>query len=338
MLNGEDVGWPAELMVKAWLAGKSGIGLTLDSLDPNDIVQTLSMEYTQDSETWAPTKTTLKPDSQITPGPTLKLAYNQFDDFNFFEYDWRADVRESGRLLLEYLKQNKPESGAWKIIGHSLGGLVTVTASKLCAKENGGDDTAFSQLASHAVLLGSPLCGTMVAADALINGDNLSAPFSEHFKAIVRTWPSIHQLLPAWLGSIKKTVGGALTDDDYCLQDDAPWSSSNIDLVMLKRARDSRKDFFRAPLSCMNSMKTSIMMSRAWATNNHVVRDINNVLTVSNQGEPGDTSVPEETTRQTAGSVELSRMVSFGNDKDTMQHALLGCDPLIASAVRDFFQ
>jgi|GEM_PF-832377 pimeloyl-ACP methyl ester carboxylesterase len=340
LLNDEDVGWPSELTLKAILAGEAGgFGFKLDSLKPDSIVETLSMEYLPDSAQWQPMRTTLKANSEIKPGPTLELAYNQLTDFGFFEYDWRADIRESGRLLMEYLKQNMPENGQWKIIGHSLGGLVTIVASKLYARENNDSDTAFSQLASHVVLLASPLDGTMVAADAIINGDNLSGGFSTYFKEIVRTWPSLHQMLPAWYWSVKKIVNGAEIDDDYCLQDDAPWIASKpeISLSMLQRARDARKDFFRAPLSRMNNVKTKIIMSRAWATNNHVVRDALNNLTVSNAGEPGDTSVPEETVRKMAEQIELDRMLSFGDDKETQKHALVGCDPVIAAAVKDFF-
>jgi hypothetical protein len=68
------------------------------------------------------------------------------------------------------------------------------------------------------------------------------------------------------------------------------------------------------------------------ATNNHVVRDALNNLTVSNAGEPGDTSVPEETVRKMAEQIELDRMLSFGDDKETQKHALVGCDPVIAAA------
>lgn len=96
LLNNQDLGWPSELMVDAWVAGKGGFGLTLNSMNPDSIVETMSMEYPDDSSNWQPTKTTLKANSGITPGPTLKLAYNQLTDFGFFEYDWRADIRESG--------------------------------------------------------------------------------------------------------------------------------------------------------------------------------------------------------------------------------------------------
>jgi pimeloyl-ACP methyl ester carboxylesterase len=258
-------------------------------------------------------------------------------DFNFFDYDWRCDVRQTGRLLLDHLKNNKPAGGRWKLIGHSLGGLVTVVASKLCAQENGDDDTAFSNLVSHVVLLASPLDGTMVAADALISGDNLSAPFSDHFKEIVKTWPSIHQLLPAWFGSIKRMEGTSEIDEDASLQDEAPWVKAGLDASMLRRAREARDAFFSAPLSRMNNVKTRIIMSCAWDTKNHTVIDAQGNLTVSGACERGDTSVPEETTREMAGDVELQRMESFGNDKDTLQHSLVGCDPVIASAVKDFF-
>ena len=337
LINGEDVGWPVETMIDAWLAGKGGFGLHIESLNPDTIVETLKMDYPPDTSQWEPRATTLRPGSHITPGPTLKLAYNQLTDFNFFDYDWRCDVRQTGLLLLNYLKENKPGGVRWKLIGHSLGGLVTVVASKLFAQENGDDDTAFSKLVSHVVLLASPLDGTMVGADALINGDNLSTPFNAYFKEIVKTWPSIHQLLPAWFGSVKRMVNGAEIDDEYCLQDDEPWAKVGLDLSMLRRARETRDAFFSAPLSRMNNVKTRIIMSRAWNTKNHVVRDDQGNLIVSDLCERGDTSVPEETIRKSAGDVELERMVSLGNDKDTMQHSLVGCDPVIASAVKDFF-
>ena len=248
LINETDVGWPVETMIDAWLAGKGGFGLHLDALNPETIVETFKMDYPSDTSQWAPRATTLRPGSNITAGPTLKLAYNQLTDFNFFDYDWRADVRQTGRLLLNYLKNNKPGADRWKLIGHSLGGLVTVVASKLCAQENGDDDTAFSQLVSHAVLLASPLDGTMVAADALINGDNLSAPFSAHFKEIVKTWPSIHQLLPAWFGSVKRIANGSEIDQDYSLLDDAPWVQTGLDPSMLSAPARRGRFFQRAAI------------------------------------------------------------------------------------------
>jgi pimeloyl-ACP methyl ester carboxylesterase len=339
LLNGEDVGWPVELMIEARLAGATGgFGFKLDRLDPDKIAETLQMEYASDTSVWEPRLTTLRPGAVISPGPTLKLPYNQFNDAVLFDYDWRQDIRYLGKLLMEHLVRNKPAGDRWKLIGHSLGGLVLVAASKLFAKENGDDDSAFSRLVSHAVILASPLHGTMTAADALINGDNLSAPFGERFRKIVRTWPSIHQLLPAWFGSVKKKVNGIVVDEEYCLQDDAAWAGCGVDPSMLKRAREARQSFLRAPLSRMNNVKTRIILSKAWDTRNHALRDEQGRLVVGDGCEPGDNLVPQETTVRMSGAVEKERTLSFGDGKNTQVHALVGCDPAVATAVKDFFK
>lgn len=335
LLDGKDIGWPAELVVQSWLSGLVGYALNIDLLDPDKIVDLLSMRFSEDTSQWEPEKTTLISGGRISAGPVLKAAYNQFPDYDVFEYDWRSDIRDSGRRLLEYIQANAPKKGRWKIVAHSQGGLVLVVASKLFAQKNNDDASAFSKLASHAAFMAVPLAGTVVAADALINGEQLTQPFSEQFKQVARTWPSLHQMLPSWKGSVHKNENGNTTVLSTNLLSEEPWTGRNIDSSMLKRAQETRKQFLRAPISRMNKVKVRIVMSQAWQTGSHVT---DSTMNVSHNDERGDTLVPEETTRRSAGKEERACMHSIGNDKDTMKHSVVGTDPVITTDIKKFFK
>lgn len=337
LLDGADLGWPSALAAQGWLAGATGYALGLNGLplSAQAIVDVMSMEFANPASI-RPTKTTLKAGSSIGPGDVLELVYNQFLGFERFVYDFRADVRQSGQRLLDLLLDLRPSTGKWRIACHSQGGLVVAVASKLYARQHGDDDRAFANLVSHVAFIGVPFYGTVNAAVALIKGEEMSSGFAEHFREISRTWPSLHQMLPVWPGCVRLRNGNALTPANFDAMDPAAWPGAGIDPAMLARARATRVEFLDSPLSRMNGVKKTMLMSRAWPTANHLIVG-NGAVTVPPASEPGDTLVPADTTFETAAAVEQDVMHQFGTNADTMAHFALSVDPFVAAAVDDFF-
>jgi hypothetical protein len=337
LLDGADLGWPSALAAQGWLAGKTGFALGLDGLplSAKAIAEVMSMEFANAASA-VPTKTTLKAGSAIAPGDVLELVYNQFLDFDRFVYDFRDDVRHSGQRLLDHLVEQQPAGDKWRIACHSQGGLVVTAASKLYARQNGDDDRAFARLVSHVAFIAVPFYGTVNAAAALIQGEELSAGFAPSFRQIARTWPSLHQMLPVWPGCVRLQTGTTVTNAPFDAMDPRAWPGADIDPAMLARARDTRAQFLDSPLSRMNGVKKTALMSRAWQTANHlVVRD--GAVTVPDPSEPGDTLVPADTTYDTAAAVEQDAMHQFGTPGRTLKHFALSVDLFAAPAVVQFF-
>ena len=312
LLDGDDIGWPGELTVAGWVARRSALTEGFEALgakygSPEDIRRVLSMEHADDPNALAPTRTTLWPGGSITSGPELALVYNQFDGFDTFLYDWRQDIRRSADLLLEKLTGTAGDP--WRIVCHSQGGLVVVAAASKLAAQKGDDDRAFSRLVSHVAFVGVPFHGTLQAADAFIRGETLAAPVAAAFKRVARTWPALYQMLPTWIGCVRRADhAGVETIQQTNLLYDLPWTGQQMLPSMLVRARDTRRDRLRAPMANFNGVKKRIFQSRAYPTPDHVV------LTE-------------------AGPVLAGAVAG-----DTLVHSMLADDPTFASAVKDFLK
>src|SRR5262249_30880040 len=146
----------------------------------------------------------------------------------------------------------------------------------------------------------------------------------------------LHQMLPVWPGCVRVKNGAALTNALFDAMDPAAWPGANIDPAMLARARQTREQFLDSPLSRMNGVKKTVLMSRAWPTSNHLIID-NGAVAVAAPSEPGDTLVPADTTYETAAAIEQDVMHQFGKGRDTMKHFALSIDPFVAAAVDAFF-
>lgn len=337
MLDDTDVGWPSALLAQGWLAGATGFAIGLDGLPltAQAIVEVLCMRYA-DPVSVLPTSTTLKAGGAISPGPLLDVVYNQFLGFEHFIYDFRSDIRQSGQRLLAHLLENRPTGDRWRLVCHSQGGLVVAVASKLYARQNGDDDRAFADLCSHVAFVATPFYGTVTAASAILQGSELSPGFASHFRAIARTWPALHQMLPVWPGSVRIKKGETVTNAPFNTLDPRAWQGAEIDLAMLQRARETRTEFLNSPLSRMNGVKVRLLMSRAWPTANHLVLE-NGVVSVGSEHEPGDTLVPASTTFAMEAEVEKNVTHLFGSDRDTLKHGPLCVDPFVAAEVASFF-
>ena len=344
LLDGDDIGWPGELTVAGWLAKQQALSLGFEALgakygSPENIGKVLSLQYGDDPMETTPLKTTLWPNGNITPGPELHLVYNQFGGFQPFLYDWRQDIRRSADQLLKTLTGSPGER--WRIVCHSQGGLVVVAAAYKFAEDNGNDDRAFARLVSHVAFIAVPFHGTVMAADAFINGETLAGPVADTFKQVARTWPALYQMLPTWLGSVKTAVaGGDEVTDQTNLLADAPWAGQQLIPSMLERARKTRPSL-RAPMAYLNGINKRIFQSRAHPTPDHVVRDGGKLRVAGKVA--GDTLVPDDITRRMGGALQSQLTLSFGQlegpgSGGTMVHSAMAVDPNVASAVKDFFQ
>ena len=340
LLDGEDIGWPGELTIAGWIAKQSRLSVGFKGLGakfgaPEDIRRVLSMEYADDANALLPTKTTLWPGGTMSPGPELRPVYNQFDGFEPFRYDWRQDIRRSATLLLERVTGTPGDP--WRIVCHSQGGLVVVAAARMFADEQGGPnpDRSFSKLVSHVAFLGTPFHGTLMAADALINGESLAAPVAEAFKKVARTWPALHQMLPTWLGCVRTPgPGGAEIDQPTNLLQDEPWAGQQILPSMLARAQQTRNDYFRAPMTYLNGVKVRVLQSSAHPTPDHVVMADGGLRIAG--AVPGDTLVPDDVTRRMGGDIQSGLTTSVV--RATMVHSTLAIDTTFVSLVKDFLK
>lgn len=198
-----------------------------------DAAQSLRCEYGPDPEALAPLKNALVARGYMT------LAYEPFDHalpkWQFFDYDWRLDIRYSGKHLAEHLQAEAARGDRWHLVAHSQGGLVVLAAARLLGAEE------MARLVQSVCFVGVPFYGTVTALLALLEGTffNSSIP-----KDVVRTWPAIYQMLPRW--SVTRDRPGRPE-----LLSEGPWMkarllpargapvdlSKHIDRGMLGRAR-----------------------------------------------------------------------------------------------------
>ena len=154
--------------------------------------------------------TRLFPDVHLIPGlwkidgysrlsATLQSAFQLALGRNLFElpYDWRRDVRVSGRLLArrahEWLTRWRRLSGnddaRLVLVAHSLGGLVARAFLEL----HGGWRTTRALVA-----FGTPFRGSPNALDALSNGVRKGPLGLVDLTTLARSCTSVHQLLPLY--------------------------------------------------------------------------------------------------------------------------------------------
>ncbi|HEX5749926.1 MAG TPA: alpha/beta hydrolase [Archangium sp.] len=123
----------------------------------------------------------------------MTLAYepfaHAFPKWDFFDYDWRLDIRYSGKRLAELLQAEAPRGDRWRLVAHSQGGLVVLAAAlRLGAEE-------MARLVQGVCFVGVPFFGTVNALVALLEGTFFKSSIP---KEVVRTWPAIYQMLPRW--------------------------------------------------------------------------------------------------------------------------------------------
>ncbi len=125
---------------------------------------------------------------------TLEEGKNWFD----YPYDWRRDNRVHGRQLGDrapkwldaWRKASGNKDAKLVLLAHSMGGLI---ARDFLERHDGW------KITRHLITFGTPYRGSMNAVSTLINGiDKGLGPISVDLSPLVRSFPSMHQLLPIY--------------------------------------------------------------------------------------------------------------------------------------------
>lgn len=172
---------------------------------------------------------------EITANGRISAVYRPFAEsiaprYEFFDYDWRLDIRYSAKRLREFLEARGER---WDVVCHSQGGLVLLIASLEM------DPAAFHRAVRRVVFLGVPYGGTLNAATALLDGVDL-LPGVNVEPSVVRTWPSIYMMLPRWHVGARGTLGADLLKDSTWASADllSPDPQHGIHPGLLARARE----------------------------------------------------------------------------------------------------
>ena len=316
--QGNDLGYPVKMRI-----GVATRGLVA-GLSAPELIELLSMEHAPGQI--APVRTSLKPGTSVRPGHVLKVAYNQLQtDFNNFIYDWRADMRYSAGQLLDFLRERKPRDGRWNLVGHSQGGLLIILASKML-----DGPEAFSELVASVTLVGSPIAGTLNAAKALIDGDNMGKEGSPAFRKIMRTWPSIYQMLPAWPAVLGED--GSPVPAERQLDQPGGWEGhEGVSEDLLARAREAHR-LLRDPLGGMEGdISVAVLLGRNRRTA-RALRAGSPITSEPVEQQLGDTLVPHDQTLQWIGGHFARYVITVPAPCNV--HSMLCDDPGITTRIR----
>jgi pimeloyl-ACP methyl ester carboxylesterase len=192
------------------LEGGARAATILELITQATAARTLSCEYGPDPEALEPLHNALVASGHMT------LAYEPFGHahppWDFFDYDWRLDIRYSGARLAEHLRQQAAQGERWHLVAHSQGGLVVLAAARLLGAEE------LARLVQSVCFVGVPFFGAVNSLLALLNGTFFNGAIP---KEVVRTWPSVYQMLPRW-----GIVGGNPNRPDLLL--DATWMNAGL--------------------------------------------------------------------------------------------------------------
>lgn len=316
-------------------AVRVSLGLQQDEMGgrrPGEWQRLLSLRHRPGG--WKPTRTSLEPGTEVTPHSVVGTPYDRMLSFaEPWPYDWRMDIRYNAQLLLEHLRAHKPAGGRFNLIGHSQGGLVIVMASKLTF-----DIHEFSRLVARVVLVGSPLAGTMRAAEALLWGsEGLGAEHVVAARRMALTWPALFQMLPAWKAVTRPD--GDPAPDAHQLLESGGWPGAfgeGIRSELLRRARASTA-LLSGPFARLGPGAMAMaLLGKRQLTPVEVTRDGDELPEgrVYARREQGDDLVPYRSTLAWGGSAYAARVVALTGAPEP--HAALCNDPEVLDLTRRF--
>lgn len=298
---------------------------------PDEWQALLSMEHAPGS--LVPVRTSLLPGVEIHASGVVRTPYDRMLAFAApWPYDWRGDIRYNAQLLLEELRANRPADGRWNLIGHSQGGLVIVAASAMTASL-----AEFGQLVARVILVGSPLAGTMRAAEAILWGsEGLGKANVDAARGMARTWPALHQMLPSW-GAVVDAEGEPIPPAGQFTQPGG-WPGAwgeGIQPDLLRRAVELQ-DLLHGPFSRMAGVATLAILGNRQMSPVTVVRTGDEYpddrAAMANQ--KGDSLVPYRRTLDWGGQPYANRVVAFGGKVE--RHAMLCADEDVIRTTRSF--
>ena len=209
-----------------------------------------------------------------------------------FPYDWRLSCRVNGRLMAQFLDE---QVGGWRasrrksdlravLVCHSMGGLV----ARWCVEREHGHE-----LVSRIITIGTPYKGAGMALEALANGVRLPKHIGPRFDELVRSLPSVRELLPTY--ACVRDDGGALKRVDEVNILPREWVAAGLgfhrDLAAAVQARDPKRtdvlDVFRGGLQ---PTLTSASLSPAGVLTMYESSD----GTTDGQDDRGDGTVPRD--------------------------------------------
>lgn len=318
-------------------AVRVSLGLQKDELGgrpPEDWQRLLSIA--QDPGSWRPSRTSLEPGTEIVPHSVVGAPYDRMMSFaEPWPYDWRMDIRYNAQLLLEHMRANKPANGRFNLIGHSQGGLVIILASKLTFDLN-----EFSRLVARVVLVGSPLAGTMRAAEALIWGsEGLGEANVKAARGMGLTWPALYQMLPTWRAVVR--ADEEPESDERQLLQRGGWPGAfgeGVQDDLLLRARETA-DLLAGPFSRLGSGTMAMaIMGKRQMTPFEVVRDGDRLPETHAyaRNQQGDDLVPYLGTLGWGGAGFGDRVVALTGRSE--KHAFLCNDPDALDLTRRFLR
>ncbi len=209
-----------------------------------------------------------------------------------FPYDWRLSCRVNGRLLARFLDE---QVGRWRasrgngelravLVCHSMGGLV----ARWCVERERG-----YELVSRVITIGTPYKGAGMALEALANGVRMPRHIGPRFDGLVRSLPSVRELLPTY--ACVRDSDGALKRLDEVDVLPGDWVAAGLgfhrDLVAAVQARDpKRTDVLDAFRGGLQPTLTSASLSRAGDLIVHESSD----GTADGRDDRGDGTVPRD--------------------------------------------
>lgn len=315
-------------------AVRVSVGLQKDELGgrpPDEWQALLSMEHEPGS--LEPVRTSLLPGVEIHPQSVVGTPYDRMLAFSEpWPYDWRGDIRYNGKLLLDYLRENKPADGRWNLIGHSQGGLVIVAASAVTSSLE-----EFGTLVARVILVGAPLAGTMRATEALLWGSqDLGDAHVTAARGMARTWPALYQMMPSW-SAVLDPGGQPLPEADQFVQPGGwpgTWGTG-VQPDLLLRTRELQA-MLHGPFSRMAGVSTMAVLGNRQHTPVTLVRNGDelpeNRKDMANQ--KGDTLVPYKRTVEWGGQPYANRVFALTGKVE--RHAMLCTDPDVLDATRRF--
>lgn len=297
-----------------------------------EVGRVLGMEH--DPGQLAPTRSSLEAGTDVRTGAVLRTPYDGLPVTDWFRYDWRADLRFNGKLLLRFLRDRARQGGRWNLIGHSQGGLLIVLASKFAE-----DPREFAELVGRVVLIGTPLSGTLRAAEAILFGrSDLGEERLPALLAAARTWPALYQMLPAW-PAVHDAKNKKPRPAEEQLTEPGGWpdlvdAEGGIPSDHLARARETQA-LLTGPFSALvPGVDTLVVFGRRQMTPIAVPRRGREHLHEF-RNQRGDGLVPEKTTLELLPPPRSERrLVLTGKVRD---HSFLSVDEDVQDAVRAFF-